>query len=462
MATETAPSDTSPSGDGPKHPDKILGLPTRGRFFFGWYIVGAGSIIQFLVGALMNQAYGGYAAALQEHFGWSKTQLSAAFSMSRVESGILGPLQGWLIDKYGPRAVMRFGLSMFAVGFILFSQIQELWHFYGAFALMAVGSSLGGFLSITVAVVGWFDRARSRALGVSQLGFAAGGLVAAGVILAITQIGWREVAFTSGILVAVIGLPLTTLMVRRPEAIGLEVDGSNEERRATLRAEDVANNRKSTSTEVDFTANQAMRTMAFWMISLGHSSALFVVGAVMVHLFLHLTESFGYSDGRAAFFLGLMTAFQIVGQVGGASLGDFVSKRLLVIACMGMHAVGLLLVAHINATWAVVAFCALHGIAWGTRGPLMQAMRADYFGRTSFGTIMGISSMIVMIGTTAGPLIAGILYDRYGSYELAFTIIAIIAAFGSIFFMLSWRPSPPALPQSSSTPLPDSHGPAAG
>ena len=92
----------------------------------------------------------------------------------------------------------------------------------------------------------------------------------------------------------------------------------------------------------------------------------------------------------------------------------------------------------------------------------MQAMRADYFGRTSFGTIMGISSMIVMIGTTAGPLIAGILYDRYGSYELAFTIIAIIAAFGSIFFMLSWRPSPPALPQSSSTPLPDSHGPAAG
>ncbi len=439
------------------YPEKIMGVPTRGRFFFGWYIVGAGSIIQFLVGALMNQAFGGYAAALQDHFGWSKTQISAAFSMSRVESGILGPLQGWLIDKYGPRAVMRFGLAMFAIGFILFSQIQELWHFYGAFALMAVGSSLGGFLSITVAVVGWFDRARSRALGVSQLGFAAGGLVASGVILAITQIGWREVAFTSGILVAVIGLPLTTLIVRKPEEIGLNVDGMDAGERAVSRAADADRGRISQSTDVDFTANQAMRTLAFWMISLGHSSALFVVGAVMVHLFLHLTESFGYSDGRAAFFLGLMTAFQILGQVGGASLGDFVSKRLIVITCMGMHAVGLLLVAHINATWAVVAFCALHGTAWGTRGPLMQAMRADYFGRTSFGTIMGFSSLIVMLGTTLGPLIAGILYDRTGSYELAFTIIAIIAAFGSIFFMLSWRPKPPALRQSPATPLPDTH-----
>src|SRR3546814_762352 len=178
-----------------------------------------------------------------------------------------------------------------------------------------------------------------------------------------------------------------------------------------------------------------MRTLSFWTISLGHSSALFVVGAVMVHLFLHLTDSFGYSDGRAAFFIGLMTAFQILGQVGGASLGDFVSKRLIVIACMGMHMVGLLLVAHINATWAVVAFCALHGTAWGTRGPLMQALRADYFGRSSFGTIMGFSSLVVMFGQTLGPLIAGVLYDRTGSYELGFTIVAISAGVGVIFFI---------------------------
>ena len=457
MATASK-TDDSAEASSPEYPERILGAPTRGRFFFGWYIVGAGSVIQFLVGALMNQAFGGYAAALTDHFGWSRGAISGAFSLSRVESGILGPLQGWMIDKFGPRSVMRFGLSMFAIGFILFSQTQNLLTFYAFFALMAVGASLGGFLSITVAVVGWFDRARSRALGISQLGFAAGGLVASGTILAITQVGWRETAFVSGILVAVIGLPLTTIMVRKPEEIGLHVDGMDEEQRAAARAADAEKGRVSTSTEVDFTAGQAMRTLSFWTISLGHSSALFVVGAVMVHLFLHLTESFGYSDAKAAFFIGLMTAFQIVGQVGGASLGDFISKRLIVIACMGMHAVGLLLVAHINAEWAVVAFCVLHGTAWGTRGPLMQAIRADYFGRSSFGTIMGFSSMIVMIGTTAGPFMAGVLYDKYGSYELAFTIIAFIAAAGSVFFMLSWRPKPPSLPRSMDTPLPDAYG----
>ena len=92
----------------------------------------------------------------------------------------------------------------------------------------------------------------------------------------------------------------------------------------------------------------------------------------------------------------------------------------------------------------------------------MQAIRADYFGRSSFGTIMGFSSLIVMFGQTLGPLIAGVLYDRTGSYELGFTIVAIIAGLGSIFFMLSWRPRPPALPRSTTTPLPDSYGPAAG
>jgi MFS family permease len=122
------------------------------------------------------------------------------------------------------------------------------------------------------------------------------------------------------------------------------------------------------------------------------------------------------------------------------------SKRLIAIVCMAMHTVALLLVAHVDAVASVVTFAILHGLAWGTRGPMMQAWRADYFGRSSFGAIMGFSSTIIMIGTVAAPWIAGVLYDRTGSYELGFTIIAGIAAAGSVFFMLSWRPKPPTQP----------------
>jgi len=443
-----------PLPDLPEVPTRrVLGVPTRGgRFFFGWYLVGAGSIIQLLVGALLNQAFGAYAAALANDFGWSRAAISAGFSLSRLESGILGPFQGWLIDRFGPMVIMRIGLILFAVGFLLFSQINSLLTYYVFFAIMALGSSLGGFMSITVAVVNWFDRARSRALGISQVGFAVGGLCAPLVILSIAQFGWRETAFASGIIVAAVGLPLTAFMFRRPEELGLYVDGVTPEQAEARRELDRQNNRRNESAEVDFTAGQAMRTLSFWTISMGHTSALFVVSAVMVHLYLHLTESLGYSSTWAALFIGVMTGFQIFGQVAGAALGDFISKRLIVVVCMAMHAVALLLVAHVGTVPAVFAFSVLHGLAWGTRGPLMQAIRADYFGRSSFGMIMGFSSAVIMIGQMAGPIIAGYLYDRTGSYESGFTIIAIIAALGSIFFMLSWRPRSPKSPPTSKSP----------
>jgi MFS family permease len=107
------------------------------------------------------------------------------------------------------------------------------------------------------------------------------------------------------------------------------------------------------------------------------------------------------------------------------------------------HAAALLMLAFAHAFWMVAAFGVLHGLAWGMRGPLMSAIRADYFGSAAFGTITGISSMIVMLGMMAGPLVAGILADRTGSYALGFSILAALAALGSVFFVLARRPPPP-------------------
>ena len=86
----------------------------------------------------------------------------------------------------------------------------------------------------------------------------------------------------------------------------------------------------------------------------------------------------------------------------------------------------------------------LHGISWGVRGPLQHALRAEYFGRNSFGTVLGFSSMILMWGTMAGPLIPGVLADRLGGYQWGFTVLAVLAAAGSVLFLLAKRPSPPA------------------
>lgn len=387
----------------------------------------------------MNQAYGAYVVLLQADFGWSKTSLAAAFSLARFENGLLGPIEGWLIDRFGPRNVMRLGLFIFGVGFILFSQVNSLPAFYAAFFIMAVGQSLGGFLPLTVAVVNWFRRRRATALAVMQTGFAVGGLCVPIVVLALERFGWRTTAFVSGLIVLAVALPLTAVIRHKPEQYGMTVDGVPEEEKLEAKPWAV-----SESEPIDFAPREAIRTPAFWLISLGHGSALLVVSAVMVHLVAYLNENLGYSLSTAALIVTLMTAMQMAGQLSGGMLGDRFSKRLICTGCMIMHAVGLLLVAYATTVLMVIAFAILHGFAWGMRGPLMQAIRADYFGRASFGVIMGLSALIVTFGNTLGPIVAGLLADRTGSYEVGFTVLASLAGAGSLFFLFSTKPPPPA------------------
>ena len=382
----------------------------------------------------MFHAYGAYVVLLREEFGWSKTLLSAAFAMARAESGIFGPIQGWMTDRFGPRILIRVGMSILGVALMLFSLIQSPVTFFITFFLMAVGSSLGGYLPIGVALVSWFRRRRALALSISSSGMAVGGFLVQFVALAMTYWGWRWTAFASGVVVLLVGVPLAQIVRHRPEMFGEQPDGG-----------DIPDTRpaRRRPTAVDFTPREAVRTRAFWLLALGHGAALLVVSAVMVHLIVHMTERLGYSLQQGAAVLALMTAIQLAAQVGGGWVGDRFSKRTICALCMFAHAGGLLLVAHATAFWMIAAFAVLHGAAWGIRGPLMSAIRADYFGTAAFGTIAGFSSMIVMLGMMAGPLVAGMIADRTGSYVPGFQVLAAMAALGSVAFAFA---TPPAAP----------------
>jgi sugar phosphate permease len=411
----------------------MLAMP-RGRVFYGWWIVAAGFGLESLIGALMFHAYGAYLVLLREEFGWSKTMLSAAFAMARAESGILGPVQGWLTDRFGPRVLIRVGMVVFGVGFILFSQIGSPVTFFATFFVMAVGSSLGGYLPIGVAIVRWFRRQRALALSISATGMAIGGLLTPLVVLAMSRFGWRWTALASGVLVLAAGLPLAQLVRPHPAAYGLTPDGD------PPRTEVPDAPAPAAPVELDFTPRQALATRAFWYISVGHGAALLVVSAVLVHMVVHVTERLGYSLPQAASVAALMTVMQAIGQLSGGWLGDRFSKRRIAAACMLGHAVALIVLAVATAFWMVLTFAVVHGLAWGMRGPLMGAIRADYFGSASFGMITGISSMVLMLGMMGGPLVAGILADRTGSYVPGFSVLAALAALGSVCFLLARRP----------------------
>jgi MFS family permease len=404
----------------------------RGPLFYGWWIVAAGFGVEFLIGALIFHAYGAYAVLLREEFGWSKTMLSAAFAMSRAESGILGPVQGWLTDRFGPRALIRVGMGVFGVGFLLFSRVDGPVAFFLTFFMMALGSSLGGYLPVSVAIVTWFRRRRSLAL--SGMGMSTGGLLAPLIVASLTRFGWRWTAVASGLLVLAIGVPLAQVVRHRPEAYGLRPDGD-----APLPAGGPAAAR--TADARNFTARQAMATRAFWYISLGHGAALLVVSAVMVHMIIHVTERLGYSLRQAGAVVALLTIMQLTGQLSGGWLGDRFSKRWICAGCMLGHAAALMILGLATAFWMVLLFAVLHGLSWGMRGPLMAAIRADYFGSGSFGMISGVSSMVIMFGMMLGPLVAGILADRTGSYVPGFSVLAAFAAAGSVAFVRARRPA---------------------
>ncbi|MEL7158156.1 MAG: MFS transporter, partial [Actinomycetota bacterium] len=183
---------------------------------------------------------------------------------------------------------------------------------------------------------------------------------------------------------------------------------------------------------------------AFWFISLGHASALLVVGAVMAHLANYLNDETTLTGLHIALVIGVLPAMMGVGQLLGGFLGDRFNKRLLVTAAMFGHCLGFLALAGARGPVLIWTFVLLHGLAWGLRAPLQQAMRADYFGATDFGKIMGYSALIVMMGMMTGPIVAGVLADVTGSFRIGFTILAVAAGLGSLWF---WFARPPALPE---------------
>ncbi len=403
--------------------------------FHGWKVVMSGGTIMFLQALFLIQGYGQYAAVLERDFGWSKSFLASGYSLTRSETALLGPFQGWALDRFGPRRVMTLGLVLLSGGMMALSQIQTKTQFLAALVVAAVGASLSGFLSVTTATVRWFERLRARALATQSLGFALGGLAIPLLVFSLEAWGWRATTFGAGIAVLLIGLPLMPIFSGTPAERGESIDGPNVSA-STVKAEGVS--------DVHLSLSQALRTPAFWLISFGHASALLVVGAVLAHLSLFLINDHGYSLQQASFVVSGVTLCQIMGMGIGGWAGDRTNKRFLAAGAMLAHGLALFLLAIAQGSILIWTFAVLHGTAWGIRGPLMPSLRADYFGSTSFGKIMGISSVIAMGGTAAGPLIAGILADSTGSYELGFTILGATAAAGMMFFLAARPPRQPA------------------
>lgn len=400
--------------------------------FYGWWIVGAGGIVQWYTSAVFWRGFQAFVPPILSTFGWSHGATAAAISLQRSESGMISPFVGALLDKYGPRKLMAFGVFVTGGGFIFMSQMQTLWHFYLAIALLTLGMSFGTFIVFVVTVANWFVRKRARALATLMSFSAIGGLTLPLLVASIDQFGWREVLFAAGVGFWIIGFPATLVMRRRPEDFGMQPDGGPEYTgmgTGDTGSTQPAIPRTSRIREHSITMRQAVKLRFFWQLAIVTSLGQLVSSTNLFH-FAALLE-YGMTAALAASAAGAVAIGDLAGRAGMAVIGDKFDKRKMLTIAMLMQTVGVAGLASINATvggvnlglWPLPLFIVFFGLGFGSSIPLRLSILGDYFGRAHYGSIVGLTSSVNAIFGAAGPALVGLIHDIEGSYRLGFIIL---------------------------------------
>jgi MFS family permease len=408
-------------------------MPKRKKIFYGWWIILASATLNFIVGGTFFYGFTTFFNPIRETFRWTAAVTSIAFVFQRLESGILGPVAGFLVDRMGPRKLMFPGWIVAGLGLLWMSRISSLWEFYGAFLLTAMGTSFGSFVVMNATVANWFNKKRSRAMGLLYVGFGLSGLLVPLVALSIGHFGWRTSLVIIGIGFWVIGLPLSSLMRHKPGQYGYLPDG--ETSASITETIDIPSRhssremreQNSDSSAVDFTAKEALKTRAFWLLSFVFFFQHIGTSAVMVHIVPYL-ESVDVPTTIAATAVTGMTLFSLIGRLGFGFLGDFVNKRYLIAVGIALQTIGIFIFSLIDAdrAWLILPFLLTYGPGYGGPIPLRPALQADYFGTGNFGTIMGLMVLVTMVGGLMSPVFAGWLFDVTGSYQLAWQLFALV------------------------------------
>ena len=435
----------------PTGPRGVFGA-VRGAFY-GWYLVGVASMMLTLMSLTVFQSTGTYFVALNREFGWSRTLLSGGFAFSRIQSAAIGPIEGYLIDRFGNRTMFIIGFTMMGGGFLLLSQLREgvvlldalpfpaVVQYYLAMGVITIGSGLGGWLTMMSMVNNWFSRQRSFAMATAMSGIHFGGFLVPVLAFFIDNTGFRPSMMVVGVLVIAIVAPVAMIMRNNPEDYGMRPDGDPPPSEKTRTQDDEADSSPDSQSEdeQEYTAWQALKTPAFWVITITHMSSTLSLVALSVHLSPKLTDA-GMSLTGAGVVIFAYTLIALPMQFLSGYIADRMSKPPLICFFLLTQAAALVVIAYAENVFMAYLFALLWGIAFGGRGPLLTSIRGDYFGRKAFATIMGISQLPTSIIMVITPLYAGYVFDETGSYFIPFISFAFCALAGAVLIMFARRP----------------------
>lgn len=430
-------------------------LAARLPFFYGWIILACVCCAGFARQGPAVATLSIFISPMSEELGWSRTAISGAVSLGGILAAIASPFLGPLLDRHGARVMLCLAVATTGISVMLLSLAETILVFYLLFCIGRMNFAGPFDLGIYGAINSWFIERRAVATSIAtvaqMIGLTAMPLIATTAIVAFGD--WRAAWVVVGLTVLIIGfIPNVLFVVRRPEDVGLAPDGRRDPLPAAVGGTghgpgrdgtDGAAPAKPKRPEPEFTRGEAMRTPAFWLLSLFTLLVYPVQAGISLHQAPHLIEV-GIDPVIAAT---IVSVFSILSGVAGIIYGVLARRIPLSVSLMS---VGALLAAScvvmVDVREPVQGYvaAAMFGCGIGGLLTMLPIAWADLFGRRSFGAIRGVALTVQVLAQAAGPLISGILRDMTGTYDLSIWTLAASAALAGLAALMIRTPRPPA------------------
>src|SRR4030042_1775528 len=391
------------------------------KIFYGWWIVLACFFISFYVSGIVFYGFTAFFEPLVKEFGWSYAQISFAASLRGLELGIFAPVIGFLVDRFGSRKILFYGIITVGLGLISLSLTRSLPMFYSSFLLLAFGA--GGCTTVVTmtAVANWFDKNVGKALGVMSCGIGASGLIVPLIIQLINLYNWRTTLIILGFGMWILGLLLSLVIRNKPEKYGYLPDGE------LVQDPNIHLEKKVNVCGIGF--KEVLKQKAFLYLMMVDVIRMTIVFSVITHVMPYLS-SVGIPRTTAGIVAGAIPLISIVGRFGFGWLGDVYDKRYLLKMAFSLIGIGMLILCFVQYVYFIPLFLILFSPGLGGSLVLGRTILREYFGKNSFGKILGIILGFASIGGIIGPTLAGWVFDVSRDYRfiwLAFLGLNFVA-----------------------------------
>lgn len=399
-------------------------MAKRSFIFYGWYIVAAGLLIEALAYG-SRYSFSVIFPSLLKEFDWPRDTTALMFSLNLFFYGPAAPVAGAMVDRFGPRKTMGFGLIILILGLVLSRFASAPWHFYLSFGLLGgVGLCLIGTVPLITVIRNWFEKYRGTAISLTYVGAGGPYIMYPFIAFLIATLGWRNTFLVEAAILAILFVPVIAFVIRyHPREKGLSRDGIVETMDGN-QVKMVYGIVDRAWTDIDWTLSKAIRTRRLWMICLVTFCIWGLVQQTLVAHHVAFAEDMGYSEMYASSVLslfGIAVAFGCLFSLISDRIGREMTTVIATVIGISGIAV-LMLIRDASQPWMLYYYAVATGFGLGITFPLVGAVVTDVFQGPKVGAIIGSVWCSFSLGATIGPWLAGWIFEATGSYMPAFSM----------------------------------------